>query len=489
MKRLARFLTLAILAFSAQGASLQAQLKKSVTWENINTYSVPLPQIGKVTPAHSQIGMDSWWSVGCETLDRDYSNFENYKQYVGQTGVGYARLQSGWAKCEPQKGKYNFEWLDAHVNGLIAQGVKPWICLCYGNPAYSDDGYDLNAKLFGEGKVMDAWDKYVAELVKRYKGKVTMYEVWNEPDGGGHSDSYDTYAVLFDHTSKVIRQYDKEAKIAAFGICSPVSGASNGGNYVVESVKKMKQLGCMDRMDYITYHAYLPIPEYVNPFVAALREELDKLGCKAELLQGETGCPGQLEFGHAMANLEWNEYAQAKWDLRQMLNHFGMGIPYSVFTMVDLNYGWMMQSFGLVRMQLNHQPVYLRPKFYAVQNVTGIFTREMTPASDLKLKSKSGRDIRLVGVKKGGKTVGFLLWYCDERPSGNLERDLLNLDVEGLQLHSPVYVDMMTGKVHDMASCISSGGNNGSVVRLNRLPVWDSPVLVINRDAFNWDQK
>lgn len=53
--------------------------------------------------------------MGCETLDRDYSIFDNYKQYVGETGVGYARLQSGWAKSEPEKGKYNFEWLDAQV--------------------------------------------------------------------------------------------------------------------------------------------------------------------------------------------------------------------------------------------------------------------------------------------------------------------------------------------------------------------------------------
>lgn len=473
-------------ALLALASASQAQLKKSVTWENINVHSADLPELGRVVPIHSEIGMESWWSVGCETLDRDYSNFENYKQFVGQTGVGYGRLQSGWAKTEPEKGKYDFTWLDAHVDGLIAQGVKPWICLCYGNPAYSDDGYDLNAKLFGEGKVMDAWDRYVAALVKRYKGKVSMYEVWNEPDGGRHNDSYETYAVLFDHTSKVIRKYDKNVKIAAFGICSPSSAASPKGNYVIESVKKMKELGCMDRMDYITYHAYYPIPEYINPAVAKLRSELDALGCKAELLQGETGCPGQLEYGHAMNTIEWNEYSQAKWDLRQMLNHFGMGIPYSVFTMVDLNYGWMMQSFGLVRMQLTHKPVYLRPKFYAVQNVTSIFTREMTPSDGVKVSCKSERDLRCIGVSKDGRTVGVLLWYCDQRPDGNLERDLVNLTLEGVTFDRPVYVDMMTGKVHDLSSCISKGAYEAGKVRLSKLPVWDAPVLIINRKAFNW---
>lgn len=64
-------------------------------------------------------------------------------------------------------------------------------------------------------------------------------------------------------------------------------------------------------------------------------------GREITLLQGETGCPGQLEYGHAMSWIEWNEYSPVKWDLRQMLSQFSIGVPYSVFTMVDLNYGWM----------------------------------------------------------------------------------------------------------------------------------------------------
>ena len=88
--------------------------------------------------------------------------------------VGYdTRLQSGWAKCEPKKkGRYEFAWLDHHVDGLIELGIHPWMCLCYGNPLYTDGGKDLNARLFGDGPIMDAWLKYVQQVVRRYKGKV-----------------------------------------------------------------------------------------------------------------------------------------------------------------------------------------------------------------------------------------------------------------------------------------------------------------------------
>jgi len=452
-------------------------LKKSVTWERLNSNPAPLPVLGQLVPVRSDINMDSWWSIGCETLDRDYSNFDNYVQYVGMTGVGYARIQSGWAKCEPQKGHYDFQWLDHIVDGLREQGVKPWICLCYGNPAYSDDGYDLNSRIFGEGEVMEAWERYVRAVVERYRGKVSMYEVWNEPDGSG-MDTYDTYAVLFQHTATAIRSMDQNVRIAAFGICDPSS------KYTSLSLKKMQESGCIDQIDYITYHAYRPRPEDILSSVRALRAEIGKYTHKKiEILQGETGCPGQLEYGHAMSDIEWNEISQVKWDLRQMAGQFGMGVPYSVFTMVDLNYGWMHQSFGLVRMNLKHVPIYLRPKFYGVQNMTSVLTREFTASEPLDLTCDGNREYTVVGLSRCGKTVGFMIWFSGDRPSDSLEREKVNLDVNGLSLDAPVYVDMVTGKVHSLLSgdVIQENGN----IHFKNLPLWDVPVLIIDKHTIN----
>ena len=178
------------------------ELKKSVTWENLRAHPAPLPVAGELNAVRSLLDAPSCWSVGVETMDRDYADFEQFKQYVGETGVGYGRLQSGWAKTEQKKGKYDFRWLDAHVDGLLAEGVHPWMCLCYGNPVYSKHGHDLNAKLFPDGPIMNAWLRYVKACVARYKGKVTMWEVWNEPDGRKNLDSYALYANLFVRTAK-----------------------------------------------------------------------------------------------------------------------------------------------------------------------------------------------------------------------------------------------------------------------------------------------
>lgn len=477
MKRILTKAALVLLALTAWSpASAQTKLQKSVTWENIRAHQAPLPLVGELAaPPHSSFENESRWSVGCECLDRDMADFELFKEFMGETGVGYSRLQSGWAKTEKKKGRYDFRWLDAHVDGLIAQGIRPWMCLCYGNPLYSEHGMTLNAKLFPDGPVMDAWLKYVRACVTRYKGKVCMYEVWNEPDGGSNSKSYDLYANLFDRTAAIIREVDPEARIAAFGVCWP------NRTYVKKVLDYLKEKDHLSLVDYITYHAYRPIPELSINQVRQFREDVRAYGADIQIMQGETGCPAQLEYGHALANIEWTECSQAKWDLRQSLGHFGNGVPYSFFTMVDLNYGWMLQSFGLIRMNGEKKPVYKRPKFYAVQHVTSLFTADMAPAEGVEVAGPMNVQLTSFGLQKAGRKVGCMMWLGGRRPSPSLDRLTSDVTIQGLNLRDPVYVDMLTGYVHDLKGVTI--GRDDSHLFLKDLPLWDSPVVIIERSA------
>ena len=132
------------------GSAVLAQ-HRSINWEKF-LYSGPgLKQVGWLAPRHAGEIKSSPWSVGSETLDRDYARFDVYKEYVGELGVKHGRLQSGWAKCEKKKDRYNFEWLDSCVYGLIQQKVEPWICLCYGNPLYGAEK-TLGARIFTDDK-------------------------------------------------------------------------------------------------------------------------------------------------------------------------------------------------------------------------------------------------------------------------------------------------------------------------------------------------
>ena len=47
-------------------------------------------------------------AIGCETLDRDYADYQKYKEYLEPLGMRYIRLQAGWAKTEKVKGVYEY---------------------------------------------------------------------------------------------------------------------------------------------------------------------------------------------------------------------------------------------------------------------------------------------------------------------------------------------------------------------------------------------
>ena len=96
-----------------------------------------------------------------------------------------------------------------------------------------------------------------------------------------------------------------------------------------------------------------------------------------------------------------------------------------------------------------------------------------------------------------------MLWLCGDRPTSSLERRLLDISLTGITFEDPVYVDMLTGLVHEIkdrcrnkpapAGVVPDGApilaeaSGVSIARgacdIRKIPVWDSPILVIERSA------
>jgi len=72
--------------------------------ETLNTMPPPGKLIGRLATRDSKAIASSRWSVGCETMNRDYAVFKNYRAYISGTGVKNARIQSGWEKTESERG-------------------------------------------------------------------------------------------------------------------------------------------------------------------------------------------------------------------------------------------------------------------------------------------------------------------------------------------------------------------------------------------------
>ena len=154
----------------------------------------------------------SKWSVGCETMDRDYADWDSFKALIPMLGVKHARFFSGWAKTEQEKGKYDFTWLDPQIRECAAMSVKPWVCISYGNPVWGSD-FRLGMRLkpvTDNPDAFDAWIRYTKALVERYKDVVDEWEIWNEPFGQARE-----YAELFYHTAKAIREINLRPSASA----------------------------------------------------------------------------------------------------------------------------------------------------------------------------------------------------------------------------------------------------------------------------------
>ena len=462
--------------------------KNSVTWLKLNQLDPGLKPLGRLAVREAKDIKASNWSIGCETMDRDYADWNAFKHLLGPLGAKRARFFSGWAKTEQEKGKYDFAWLDRQIRESAAMGVKPWVCLSYGNPVYgSDFRLGMRVKQVTDNpEAFEAWLRYCRASVKRYRDVVDEWEIWNEPFGQRAE-----YAELFYRTAKAIREVQPNAKC----ICTAISWNNDPAkNDYVGVLEKLKRENALDLGSYFVVHPYHRNPDDSyevlngkpgNGGVMQVRRLVKKYSGAFDILQGEVGCPSQLEYGHALCNVEWTEYSQAKWNLRRTISDAAHAIPSSVFTMVDLKYTFMLQSFGQVRMSLLKEVVYRRPSYYAMQNVFSYLDSEVHPVAwctnvpftverRFDPRDSSPRRLNAAKFTRFGRPVHFC-WYGDRQPSNELGFDRISLRVDG-KFSNPVWVDMITGRIFaiDPKNVKAEKGTT----LLSDLPMWDSPVMI-----------
>ena len=458
--------------------------KRNVTWQKLNAVNPGLKEIGRLATRTSDQVKSSKWSVGCETMDRDYADWDSFKALIPMLGVKHARFFSGWAKTEQEKGKYDFTWLDPQIRECAAMSVKPWVCISYGNPVWGSD-FRLGMRLkpvTDNPDAFDAWIRYTKALVERYKDVVDEWEIWNEPFGQARE-----YAELFYHTAKAIREIQPAAKC----FCTAISWNARDpmkSDYAMV-LEKLKKENALDLGSYFLYHPYSPVPEASYGHLAEpLRKFVKGYSANFDIMQGEVGCPSQLEFGHAMNGIEWTEYSQAKWNLRRAIGDSARSIPSSVFTMIDLKYTFMLQSFGLVRSNLLKEFVYRRPSWYAMSNIYSLFDDETLPQKNLVLKNfaiqkradprdQKPHDLACTLFTRHGKSLRFY-WFCEARPSDRLDFDQIDLMIPE-RLDQPVWVDMITGRIFAIPETQIDRQEESLV--LKNIPMWDSPVLITTR--------
>jgi hypothetical protein len=124
-------------------------------------------------------GLSSHIQLGSDAASIAERAFEWSK--LAELGVHRMRADFTWSTIEPSRGSFDFSRYDTLVSEAQQHGVSVLAILDYGVPwATSAQGADDH---YPPDHASD-FAAYSVAVANRYAGKITEYEVWNEPNNG-----------------------------------------------------------------------------------------------------------------------------------------------------------------------------------------------------------------------------------------------------------------------------------------------------------------
>ena len=458
-----------------------------------------LKYTGKVTAKNSADIKDSRFGLGMEKLDRDAFDPEKVYDKVSALGVKWIRIQSGWQKTEKTEGVYDFTWLDSQVDNLLKRGLKPWLCLCYGNCLYDD----LAKQYFGAvgcppirtERAYNAWLKYVDATVKHFASRIEYYEVWNEPEGvwtWRPAPNAKEYAEFCIKTANAVKNADPAAKVIT-------------GSHYEDSLRFFNDeflAGTLSVSDAVTFHSYNYDENYTIQRVKALKELMALYGGKAEIIQGESGSQSKSGGSGALHWIRTTQDMQTKQILRHTMADILAGCKFtSIFSCVDMAENLDAKEgapitccgyFGLLGADFDPSTgrlvgdYYEKPSYYAFQNLCSVFDENVepvqlpvifTPNNSLRLHGRDceTRDIICGGLRKANGAVAFIYWNSTEMITVKDYEGSVTFELTGLTGDVRL-IDPMDGNIYELGDDVVSKYDH--LYSFKNLPIKDYPLIL-----------
>ena len=466
---------------------------------------VDMRRVGTIRPVSSREARPSAWTLNCTPYDRHFGEYAQHRDYIPALGIRKFRLLGGWARCERERGKYDFAWIDEVVDGNAANGIETILETDYGNPIYpGGGGWDLAGGFPTGEEALSAWDRWVEALALHFKGRVREWAMWNEPDianpaapqGEPSSKTPAQIAAFNVRTARIIRRIIPDASIGALSL------ASAQPPYVEDCLRELVAAGGGGGLfDYVIYHGYWAAPEGVYGNVDRIRELVGKYLPGAGLRQGENGCASELATRFALGGICWSEFSQAKWNLRRMMGDHGRNIDSTVFAIADYNHlGREMNRKGLLRANADNEVIAVKRAFYAVQNAVSVFDDALRPVPSPGITNVDVT-VALQEYRTDEDAPVYVYWkygnpvrhgkgngrYCTTdpvEPGDSFDTVPTVFDISrGEPLQSPLWVDLLTGGVYELPEAAQIVHSRG--VSLVDIPLYDSPCLICERRALS----
>lgn len=460
-------------------------------------------RIGQLRLVPSREISQSGVSIGFECLDRFMFDPDKCYDKLAASGVKWARCQTGWCRCEKEKGVYDFAWLDAVVDNLLERGIQPWFNLGYGNRLYMPDAYGEAAvghvPLYYGDETLQAWQNYVKALAAHFSSRVTFWEIWNESNIKAFWQPREAdpleYARLIRITAPIIREAVPGARIGACTACV----------FDPSYTAAFARSGIAEQLDVFSYHLYRLQPE-LNNFsseLAALRRVFAENGGQhVRIHQGEAGYASWFPENHWMQPYVLDSQEnQAKCLLRRYLADFGAGVEFSsFFQMADMVKPYK-KGYDELKQPARHGILdgdTYEPKesYYALAHIASLFDGDTTLAPFFmrlgcdREMPKSERLSRLFNVSFATHTFlrngrPLYVYYLPEDVQfawpGMEQLDIALFPTEhNTGIANPVIVDLLDGAVYRHEDVVRAGEY---VSALRNMPIRDYPLLLTDLAA------
>lgn len=221
-----------------------------------------------------------WWGYDANTWDPILFT------KMAEGGCTSARMGVNWDQIEPVKGQRDWSSVDRWVKYCLDRNIEP-VLLINSTPEWAlPADYDPNIVSYvarypaGEDHV-DDFNKWIYDLVRRYRGQARYYEFWNEANGYGwytalqSPPSYsraDLYVPWMRRAYVALKQADPTSQMSTTGIDD--SGGGNAAYYLQQIYK----YGGKGYFDAVADHPYPNGGEFQPWKLDNIRSALDSKG-------------------------------------------------------------------------------------------------------------------------------------------------------------------------------------------------------------------
>ena len=259
---------------------------------------------------------------------------------------------TNWSQVEAVKGKYNWKPLDTAVKNAQAHGIDDILLVLGATPTWNASqikptDYPVPGAA-STPKNLAAWDAFVNAVTKRYAGRITSYQIWNEASLAMFwNGTPEKLAEMTKRAADIIHRNDPKAKVVAASTTVRLAGSFS--RFFPRYLAALGKLGWP--VDVFAAHLYpssRQTPDARAAYIAKVREAIALAGAPAkpvwdtELNYGLAG-PGP---SNPRQTIEGS--AARDWVVQTELDSLHLGIDRTYW------YIWTPEPYPLLGMQLTN---------------------------------------------------------------------------------------------------------------------------------------